>query len=88
MTLSALVLAAAATAAVAQSPACSSNEGIPGRFPTWPVTYDMRDSTIIQPCNKTGFLNASLYASFGVVSCVPVWRSRAARVAHPLTPLL
>ena len=28
----------------------------------------MRSSTIIQPCNKTGFLNATLYSQFGVVS--------------------
>ena len=28
----------------------------------------MRSSTIIQPCNKTDFLNAALYSQFGVVS--------------------
>jgi hypothetical protein len=28
----------------------------------------MRSSTIIQPCNTSGFLNASLYSQFGVVS--------------------
>ena len=63
-----LVLLAALAPAAAQSPACSSNEGQQGRFPRWPVTYDMRSSTIIQPCNKSDFLDAELYSQFGVVS--------------------
>ncbi len=62
-----LLLVGAATTR-AQVPACRSNEGEPGRFPTWPVTYDMRSSTIIQPCNMSGFLDAELYSQFGVVS--------------------
>ena len=63
------VLVFAFAAACAQAvPSCRSNEGEPGRFPLWPPTYDMRDSTIIQPCNMSGFLNASLYAQFGIVS--------------------
>jgi len=28
----------------------------------------MQDSTIIQPCNMSGFLNASLFSQYGVVS--------------------
>ena len=49
-------------------PACKSNEGEPGRFPLWPATYNMQDSTIIQPCNMSGFLDAELFSQYGVVS--------------------
>ena len=49
-------------------PSCKSNEGEQGRFPQWPATYNMQDSTIVQPCNMSGFLNASFYSQFGVVS--------------------
>jgi hypothetical protein len=37
--------ACAAAAAAPPTPACFSNEGIPGRFPSWPATYLMQDST-------------------------------------------
>ena len=64
------LLLVAASFAVAQTPqpACSSNEGQQGRFPTWTASWDMRASTIIQPCNMSGFLDADLYSQFGVVS--------------------
>jgi hypothetical protein len=47
---------------------CCSNEGISGRFPLWPVTYNMQDSTIVQPCNVSGFLDAAHFSQFGLVS--------------------
>ena len=68
MFLVALVALFVPQSSFAYTPKCNSNEGITGRFPKWPSTYDMRSSTIIQPCNKSGFLNASLYSQFGVVS--------------------
>jgi hypothetical protein len=52
---------------VAAVPLCRSNEGAQGLFPLWPATYDMRDSTVIQPCNKTGYLDPS-FAEYGLVS--------------------
>ena len=58
----------ALSAAAASVPACRSNEGMQGRFPTWPPTWRMQDSTIIQPCNFSGFLNASHFSQYGVVS--------------------
>ena len=63
-----LLLGAALVVAASAVPSCRSNEGENGRFPQWNVTYNMQDSTIIQPCNTTGFLNASMYSQFGVVS--------------------
>ena len=63
-----LLVAASFAAAQPPQPACSSNEGQQGRFPKWPSTFDMRSSTIIQPCNMSGFLDADLYSQFGVVS--------------------
>ena len=39
-----------------------------GRFPLWTPTWNMQDSTIIQPCNMSGFLNATLFSQYGVVS--------------------
>ena len=62
-----LCLAAAALSTTDAQP-CRSNEGEPGRFPLWPSTYVMRDSTIVQPCNMSGFLDASVFAQYGVVS--------------------
>ena len=62
------VIAAAVLACAAAVPPCRSNEGQQGRFPLWPKTYNMQDSTIIQPCNMSGFLNATLYSQYGVVS--------------------
>ena len=56
-----------AVCAAAALPACRSNEGEQGRFPLWSATYVMQDSTIIQPCNESGFLDASLFSQFGVV---------------------
>ena len=47
---------------------CCSNEGVSGRFPLWEATYDMQQSTIIQPCNMSGFLNATHFSQFGGVS--------------------
>ncbi len=72
------------SAASAASPACSSNEGEQGRFPLWPVTYDMRSSTIIQPCNMSGFLDAELYSQFGVVS-IDWSNAKALWVAPPMS---
>ena len=40
-------------------------------FPKWPVTYQMNSSTIVQPCNETGYFNdysLSQLAKFGIVS--------------------
>jgi hypothetical protein len=68
MALSSLILAAATVSRALAVPPCRSNEGEQGRFPTWPVTYNMQDSTVIQPCNMSGFLNATLYSQFGLVS--------------------
>jgi hypothetical protein len=59
--------AVAAVASAASPPPCRSNEGEPGRFPTWPATWRLQDSTIVQPCNTSGFL-ADSYAKFGIVS--------------------
>jgi len=61
-----LIFMIAVASLVAQP--CKSNEGIPGRFPRWASTYSMQDSTIIQPCNMSGFLNASHFSQYGVVS--------------------
>ena len=61
-------VAASLVVGVLAVPACRSNEGALGRFPLWPPTYNMRDSTIIQPCNMSGFLNATHYSQFGAVS--------------------
>ena len=67
-----LAMAAAPTSAVLAAPTpmppCRGNEGEPGRFPTWPATYVMQDSTIIQPCNESGFLDAAFFSQFGIVS--------------------
>lgn len=36
--------------------------------PSWPPTWDMQASTIIQPCNNSGFLEPiSFYAQYGIV---------------------
>lgn len=61
-------------------PACRSNEGEPGRFPLWNPTYDMQSSTIIQPCNMSGWLDDS-YAQFGLVSVD--WSSAKALWVQP-----
>ena len=66
--VAAMSLLAAAAVGAQPTPACSANEGIQGRFPRWPSTYDIQSSTIIQPCNMSGFLDASYYSQFGVVS--------------------
>jgi len=63
----AALAAAAAVASAASPPPCRSNEGEPGRFPTWPATWRLQDSTIVQPCNTSGWLDDS-YANFGIVS--------------------
>ena len=51
----------------APTPPCRGNEGEAGRFPTWPPTYDMQSSTIVQPCNTSGFLDPSVFSQFGIV---------------------
>jgi len=38
-----------------------------GTLPTWAPTYDMAKSTAFMPCNESGFTNATLAASFGIV---------------------
>lgn len=48
-------------------PTCRSNEGESGRFPIWPPTYSAQDSTIIQPCNTSGFLDAAFFSQYGLV---------------------
>jgi len=58
---------AASVAAAEAVPACRSNEGQQGLFPLWPATYNMQDSTIIQPCNMSGWLDESFYSQFGIV---------------------
>ena len=65
--LLASLAAAAALGAASAVPPCRSNEGEPGRFPTWPATWNLQDSTIVQPCNTSGYL-ADSYAQFGIVS--------------------
>ena len=40
----------------------------PTLFPPWPVEWQLNRSTIAQPCNYTGWLDAELFAQFGVVS--------------------
>lgn len=53
----------AAVSVALAAPLCRSSEGIQGRFPLFAPTYDMQSSTIIQPCNMTGFLEpAEFYA--------------------------
>jgi len=37
-------------------------------LPPWPSTYDMSESTIIQPCNVDGWFNSSFAAKFGITS--------------------
>ena len=61
------LLASSADLNAASPPPCRSNEGEPGRFPTWPATWVLQDSTIVQPCNTSGYLDDA-YAQFGVVS--------------------
>lgn len=56
------------TSMIVADPLCRSKEGEQGRFPLWEPTWDMRSSTIIQPCNDSGFLDAALYSQFGIVS--------------------
>lgn len=63
----AFLLASGAAAASCGAPCCS-NEGLSGRFPIWPSTYNMQDSTIIQPCNTSGWLDAAHFSQFGLVS--------------------
>lgn len=59
-------LACVAITATAQL--CRSSEGIEGRFPQFSPTYDMQSSTIVQPCNQSGFLEPpEFYAQFGIV---------------------
>lgn len=54
---------------VSYTPLCKSNEARQGRFPTFAPTWDMQSSTIVQPCNMSGFLEpVSFYAQFGVSS--------------------
>ena len=56
----------------AVSLALASADLPPGTLPPWPPSYAMADSTISQPCNNAGanggYLNASFFASFGIVS--------------------
>jgi len=65
-----LIALLCASAAYAQqcTAKCCSNEGLSGRFPLWEATYDMQSSTIILPCNMSGYLNASHFSQFGLVS--------------------
>ena len=66
--LRAALSVAVSAAAAAAAPACASREPVPGRFPVWPATWDLQSSTIIQPCNMSGFLEpAEFWSKFGVV---------------------
>lgn len=52
------------SAGVVAAAACSSAQTVPN----WEPTYDMQRSTIVQPCNMSGFLEPiSFYAQFGIV---------------------
>ena len=37
-------------------------------LPPWKGTYEMRQSTIAMPCNQSGWFNAEIGASYGLVS--------------------
>ena len=65
--VSAVVVFTVAVATAAPVPPCRGNEGEPGRFPTWAQSWDMQTSTIIQPCNTSGFLDPSFYSQWGIV---------------------
>ncbi len=51
------------------APLKSTNKlGGSGPLPVWPPTYNMQRSTIIQPCNASGYLEpVDFYAQFGIV---------------------
>lgn len=56
----ALLLRAAGAAALV---AAASAQG----QPSWPATWDMAKSTIMMPCNDSGFLSPTISAQWGVV---------------------
>ena len=58
--LAALAALAAGTAAAARDPA--------HLLPRWTPTWDLAASTIVQPCNFSGLMDASFLAKWGVVS--------------------
>ena len=66
-----LLLAPAAPRASAQPASSCGNEGgstpRPCSVPAWPATYQMNASTIIMPCNYSGFQAPSTVAGWGVV---------------------
>jgi hypothetical protein len=43
-------------------------------LPTWEPTWDVSQSTIIQPCNSAGYMTPSETAGWGIVDCA--WRLR------------
>lgn len=73
--LTAAAAAAVAAAAVDSSlaappPPCPSNgaAGTLGKYclPKWPPTYSMPKSTIVMPCNSSGFLDPVFAAQWGI----------------------
>ena len=93
MLVAALLLVAQRTAAGAESAAASvnanaatanvcGNEGgshpPPCHVPTWPATWQMNASTIIMPCNYTGYQVPATTAGWGVVDCEWLLSLRAA----------
>ena len=69
--LAAATMLAAAAAAVSTAAAQCGNEGgtspRPCSVPTWPATWQMNASTIIMPCNYTGYQAPSTTAGWGIV---------------------
>jgi hypothetical protein len=66
-----LLLAAGTTASAEKSGRTCGNEGGASTsvcsLPPWPATYQMNASTIIMPCNYTGFQVPSTIAGWGIV---------------------
>ena len=60
-------LAAPAALAAASSPPASSPWPA---HPTWAPTYDMNMSTMMMPCNTTGWFDAQLAAKYGIADFV------------------
>jgi len=60
-----LLLLAGASGALAQAGLCT---WCPRVVPTWPSTWALANSTIVQPCNSTGLLAPTLLAPFSIAS--------------------
>ncbi len=41
--------------------------GVKAQVPKWTPTYDMQQSTVIMPCNYSGFFDPQFLSQFGLV---------------------